>query len=184
MKARLSQIGAAFERLSSREQVMVLFMIGAIALAIFGGTGYLVNKDLRNREKRIVAKIGKLKEIATYRGDYQRRLAEQQRLVSEVRGNASTRILSYLEDLAKKAKVDLSNASERSGESTGSDQVKEEAAEVMIKNVSLDRLHEFLRQIEEGNRLVKVRRLKIKSRFDNKQMLDASVTVGTFKPAG
>lgn len=184
MKARLSQIGAAFERLSSREQVMVLFMVVVVGLAIFGGGAYLLNRDLQNREKRIASKIGKLKEIAGYRGDYQRKLAEQQQLVSEVRGNSSTRILSYLEELAKKSKVDLSNASERPGEATGSDQVKEEAAEVMIKNVSLDRLHAFLQEIETRNRLVKVRRLKIKSRFDNKQMLDASVTVGTYKPAG
>ena len=45
----------------------------------------------------------------------------------------------------------------------------------------LDRLYDFLRRIEEGNPLVKVRRVKIKTRFDNKQRLDAVVTVGTYK---
>jgi hypothetical protein len=183
MRAKISQFGASFERLSVREQVMVLFMVLAIAAMIFGVGGFFVNKDLKAREKRIAAKIVKLKEIAALRTDYQKRLAEQQRLVAEVRGNANIRILSYLEDLAKKARVDLVNASERRGESTGSDQVKEEGAEVTVKNVSLDRLHELLRQIEEGNRLVKVRRLRIKSRFDKRDMLDATITVGTFKPA-
>ena len=182
MKAKLSQIAAAFERISGREQVMVLFMIVAVIGMILGFGGYFVSKDLNSKGKRIAAKMEKLNEIATLRGDYQRRLAEQKRLADEVRRNKDTRILSYLEGLSQKANIELKNASERQGEATGSDQVKEEAAEVMIQNVSLDRLYEFLRQIEEGNRLVKVRRLKIKTRFDNKEMLDASVTVGTFKP--
>ena len=36
----------------------------------------------------------------------------------------------------------------------------------------LRRVCDFLRRIEEGNPLVKVRRVKIKTRFDNKQRLD------------
>jgi hypothetical protein len=182
MRAKLSQIAAAFERISGREQVMVLFMIVAFIGMVLGFGGYFVSKDLSSKRKRIAAKMEKLNEIAQLRGDYQRRLAEQKRLADEVRRNKETRILSYLEGLSQRANIELKNASERQGEATGSDQVKEEAAEVMIQNVSLDRLYEFLRQIEEGNRLVKVRRLKIKTRFDNKEMLDANVTVGTFKP--
>ena len=181
MKARLSQFVTAFERLSGREQIMVLVMIVALIGMIIGFGGYFVNKDLTAKQRRIAAKVDKLKEIAELRNDYQRRLNEQKRLADEVRRNKDTRILSYLEGLSQKANIELKNASERQGEATGSDQVKEEAAEVTIQNVSLDRLYEFLRQIEEGNRLVKVRRLKIKTRFDNKEMLDANVTVGTFK---
>ncbi len=184
MKARLQQLVVSFERLSGREQGMVLFMVVAVAAMVFGLGGYFVSRDLGARAKRIDAKLAKLEEIAALKQDYQARLAEQQRLASEVRGNAGTSILSYLESLSTRASVELRNASERPGEPTGSEQVREEAAEVTISNVSIDRLHEFLRQIEEGNRLVKVRRIKIKTRFDDAQKLDATVTVGTFKPAG
>ena len=53
----------------------------------------------------------------------------------------------------------------------------------MIQNVTLDRLNAFLQQSRgrkpagedpPGSRS--------RPRFDNKEMLDASVTVGTFKP--
>ncbi|MEQ9497333.1 MAG: hypothetical protein RIT81_10750 [Deltaproteobacteria bacterium] len=182
MKQQLGQITAAFERLSAREQGMVLFMVVAILVMIFGFGGYFVNKDLNGRRKRIVAKAEKLEEIGRLRTDYQRRLRDQQRIADEVRRNENMRLLSYLEDLSKQAQVELGNASERPGDPTGSDLVKEEGAEVLIKNVSLDRLNAFLEKIERGNRLVKVRRLKIKTRFDNKERLDASITVGTFKP--
>jgi hypothetical protein len=183
IKARLDAISAAFERLSQREQVMVLFLVVALLGIFLGFGGFLVKRDIDLRKKRIAAKIEKLKELGELKVDYQRRLTDQNRLAADVKKNQSLRILSYLEDLAKKSNVDLGNAAERSGPATGSDQVKEEAAEVMVQNVSLDRLYEFLRQIEQGNPLVKVRQLKIRTRFDNKEMLDASITVGTFKPA-
>jgi hypothetical protein len=184
MRARINALAANFERLSGREQGMVLFLALAFIGVVFGFGGFLVNRDLDVRKKRIEAKSEKLREIAELRSDYQRRLAEQTRLANDVKQNQNMRILSYLEELSKKANISLGNAQERPGSPTGSEQVKEEAAEVMVQNVSLDRLHEFLRQIELGNPLVKVRQLKIKTRFDDKTMLDASVTVGTFKPTG
>lgn len=181
MKDLLNQIGVAFENLSSREQGLVVLMSTTLFAMVLGFGGYFVNRDLAKREKRIEAKAEKLVEIGELRSDYKRRLAEQNRLAGEVRRNNSVRILSYLENLSTAAGLTLKGASERQGEATGSDAVKEEAAEVRIDDVSMDRLNDFLRRIEEGNPLVKIRRLKVKTRFDNKQRLDAVVTVGTFK---
>jgi type II secretory pathway component PulM len=182
LRDRLHALTAAFERLSGREQVMVLFLSLALFGMVLGFGGWLVNRDLEARGRRIEAKADKLREVALLRADYQRRLAEQNRLASEVRSNQGMRILTYLEDLSRRANIDLGNASERPGSPTGSDQVREEAAEVAIKKVSLDRLYEFLRQIEEGNQLVKVRQLKVQQNFEARDMLDANITVGTFKP--
>ena len=181
MKKQFEQLSAAFERLSAREQGMALFLIAAILLMVFGFGGYFVNRSLTARQKRIVAKENKLVEVGELRTDYQRRLNEQKRIASQVRRNNRLRLLSYLEDKGKQSGIELKNVRKRPGEATGSEQVKEEAAEVTVKNVSLDRLYEFLKQVEQGNPLVKVRRLKIKQRFDNKEKLDASITVGTFK---
>ncbi len=161
---------------------MVVVMVTTILAMILLFCGYLINRDFERREARISAKVEKLGEVASLRSDYKRKLAEQQRLAAEVRKNGSTRILSYLESMASKAAIDLANVSERRGEPTGSDQVREEAAAIEIREVSIDRLDRFLESIEAGNRLVKVRRLKVKKRFDNPELLDATVTVGTFKP--
>ena len=97
------------------------------------------------------------------------------------RRNNKTRLLSYIEEVSKQANTQIKNASERSGQPTGSDLLKEEAAEVTVENVSIDRLYDFLERLEQGNRLVRIRKLEIKARFDNAKMLDAKVTVGTFK---
>ena len=184
MNSLIERSRSAFDSLSSREQLMVLSMFGALFVMVIGIGGYLIQQDLVARERRIEAKTKKLEEAASLRSDYQRRLREQKRVASQVKRNNNVRLLSYLEKLSQQSNVTLKNASERPGESTGSDLVKEEAAEVKISNVSLDRLHDFLKRIEEGNALVKVRRLRIKTRFDNPEMLDAVITVGTFKTTG
>jgi len=179
----MENVSGAYDRLSAREQVLVFVTIVALAAMVLGFTGYLVSRDLDRRRVRIEAKIAKLEDVAALRSDYRRRLAEQEALAAEVKRNANTRILSYLESLSEKAGIELANVRGRRGEATGSDLVTEDAAEVEIRNVSIDRLDAFLKAIESGNRLVKVRRLKVKTRFDNPEMLDAQINVGTFKPS-
>ena len=181
MKATLSSLGGQFERLSSREQIIALLMIMVLGGMVLGLGTFFVKRDLGRRDMRIAAKFEKLEKLAGLKGDYQRRLSEQNRLAAEIRRNNKTRLLSYIEDVSKKASIQLKNAAERQGEATGSDLLKEVAAEVKVENVSIDRLYDFLNRLERGNRLVKVRKLEIETRFDNAKMLNAKVTVGTFK---
>jgi len=183
MNKLFSDLSASFERLSAREQVTVFGLVLAIILIIAGFGSYFVSRDLDAREQRIDAKMRKLAEVSSLRSDYQRRLAEQRKLAQEVRNNRDKRLLSYLEEQANQANIELQNASERRGENTGSDQVIEEVALVQIKQVSLDRLDAFLKAIEQGSRLVKIRRMKVEKNFEQPKMLDATITVGTFKPA-
>lgn len=181
MRRFFDNLSASFERLSQREQYMSLFVAVAGLALVLGLSSFFVSKDLGLRHKRIAAKKEKLIELANLRGDYQRRLADQNRLAAEIRRNNTVRLLSYIEDVSKHAGVSVENAQERPGQATGSDVLKEEAAEITVKNVSIDRLYDFLKRIEEGNPLVKVRHLKVRKRFDNAKRLDATVTVGTFK---
>lgn len=181
LSARLAALTVTFERLSGREQIMSLFLVCAVLGMAVGWTTYFVNKDLTNRELRLADKTKKLGELIALRSDYQRRLADQKRIADQIRKNNTVRLLSYIEDVSAKANIELGNASERSGEPTGSELLKEEAAEVTIRKVSMDRLYKFMSEIERTNQLVKIRRLKIKTRFDDPKMLDATVTIGTLK---
>lgn len=181
LSARLAALTVTFERLSGREQIMSLFLVCAVLGMAVGWTTYFVNKDLTNRELRLADKTKKLGELMTLRSDYQRRLADQKRIADQIRKNNTVRLLSYIEDVSAKANIELGNAAERSGEPTGSELLKEEAAEVTIRKVSMDRLYKFMSEIERTNQLVKIRRLKIKTRFDDPKMLDATVTIGTLK---
>lgn len=181
MMNRLSSLGASFERLSGREQVTALLLVILLSTLFVGSGGYFVSKDLSRREARINAKLKNLKKLAGLRSDYQRRLSEQRQLAAKIRQNNRTRLLSYIEKVSKEASTPIKNAAERAGQPTGSELLREVAAEVTVENVSIDRLYDFLDRLEKGNKMVKVRKLEVKARFDNQKMLNAKVTVGTFK---
>lgn len=182
MRNLSEKLRTSFERLSSREQGLILLLAVTLFLLIFGGTHLMSQSHFKKTTRRIAAKRNDLKEAMSLREDYQRRLRAQEKITDSVRGNAELRLLSYLDDVSKKASVELKDARPQSDEKTGSPQVKEEAATVTVKKVSLDRLHSFLKRIEEGNQLVLVRRLNIRRSFEDPEMLDATITVGTFKP--
>ena len=181
MRERIDTLFAAFERLSSREQSLLLLVIVLVLAAVVGFGSYFVSRSVERQERRIEAKLDQLREIAELRADYQARLRSQQRLTREVRANASTRILSHVERVARNSGVDLKNASERPGQPTGSPQVREENAKVTVEAVSIDRLNTFMQQLDENARLVKVREARIAPNYENPKLLNATLTIGTFK---
>lgn len=184
MQAKIDALFAAFERLSSREQSLLLLVFVLLLGGLVGFGSYFVSSSIERQEARIDAKLEQLREIAELRADYRARLREQQRLTSEVRANASTRILSHVEKVAQQSGVELANASERPGQPTGSPQVREESAKVTVNAVSIDRLDAFLRKLDGGNRLVLVRGVRVAPNYEQPERLDATITVGTFKATG
>lgn len=184
MRAQIDALYAAFERLSSREQSLLLLVLVLVLAGVVGFGSYFTSRSISRTERRIDAKLEQLREIAELRADYQARLREQQRLTNEVRANASTRILSHVEKVAREAGVELANAAERPGQPTGSPEVREESARVTVNAVSIDRLDAFLRQLDGGNRLVQVHELRVEPNYENPKRLDATITVGTYKATG
>lgn len=184
MRARIEAWLSAFERLSSREQSLALLVAVLVLAGGVGFSSFFASRSIARTERRIVAKVEQLREVARLRSDYQARLREQQRLTSEVRANGTTRILSLVEKVAQDVGVELKNASQRAGQPTGSPEVREESARVTIEAVSVNRLDAFLEGLDDSGRLVVVRGLRISPNFENPQRLNAVITVGTFKAAG
>ena len=175
------RITTSFERLSRREQVMVAFVVVAGFSLVIGLFSYVVGRDLDKRDKRIAAKLTQLEQVAGLRGDYQRRLADQNRIANDIRRNNTMRLLSYIEDTAKRSSIEIGNAQERAGSQMGGGILKEEDAEITVRDVSIDRLYDVLTHLEQGNPLVMVRTLKVRKRYADPKRLEATITVGTFK---
>lgn len=184
MRERIDALYGAFERLSSREQSLLLLIVVLAIGGTVGFSSYFMSRSIRAQEKRIEYKISQLREIAELRADYKARLREQQRLTNEVRANGSTRILSHVERIAQEAGIELKNASQGSSQPTGSPQVREETAKVSVNGVSIDRLDAFLRRLDGGSRLIVVRGVRISPNYENPKRLDATIKVGTFKASG
>ncbi|MBX2812827.1 MAG: hypothetical protein KTR25_13500 [Myxococcales bacterium] len=184
MDERFDALYASFERLSSRDQSLLLLTIVLMFASLIGFSSYLVSRSITRQERRIEAKLTRLRHIHELRADYQARLRQQKRLTNEIRSNNRTRILSHVERIAKAASIDLKNASERPGQPTGSPEVREEVAKVSVESVSLDRLNDFLKRLDQSSRLVVVRGVRISPNYEKPKRLNATITISTFKMAG
>ena len=181
MQEQIDALYGAFERLSSREQSLLLLVFVLLLGGVVGFGSYFFSNSIQRQEQRIAAKTRQLGRIYELRDNYQVRLKEQRRLTNEVRANSRTRILSHVERIAKAAGVELKNADQRPGQATGSPEVREETAKVSVQSVSIDRLNSFLKQLDESSRLIVVRGVRIKPNYEKPKRLDATITVGTFK---
>jgi general secretion pathway protein M len=64
--------------------------------------------------------------------------------------------------------------------STPSEVYNEESVEVKMEGVTLEQLVRYLYQIETSPQLLKIKKLDIKPRYDNRQILTATFRVSAF----
>ena len=66
------------------------------------------------------------------------------------------------------------------GSTAGSDKISESIVEFDLNKLTLDKLTNFLNAIEHGPHLVKVKKVRIRTRLDDPNSVDASLTVATY----
>jgi hypothetical protein len=62
------------------------------------------------------------------------------------------------------------------------DLYKESVIEVRLKNINLKQLVDYLYRVERSSELLKIKRLRIKTRSDNPGYLDVNFRVSSFQP--
>jgi general secretion pathway protein M len=66
--------------------------------------------------------------------------------------------------------------------STPSEAYDEEAVEIKMEGVTLEQLIQYLYQVENSPQFMKIKRLHVAPRRDNRQILSAIFRVSTFTP--
>ncbi|MBI5526518.1 MAG: type II secretion system protein M [Deltaproteobacteria bacterium] len=174
-----------WENISPREKKIVLAMGGAVVALVFVATIYLVSARLSDAEARIAEKEAKLNEIIQLRSAYK----EAERVTDVVANrlkNNNVNLFSHIEDLARRMDVEVSDMNERTAAAEKDAKVKEVSVEVNINKITQDRLLDFLDKLEHGAELVKITKFRFRARFDKdkQKLIDANVTISTYKAAG
>jgi general secretion pathway protein M len=170
-----------WESISQREKRMVLAMGGAVVAVMFVAAILAVSSRLSEAETRLSEKEQRLAEIIRLRNDYKQAESSYKMIEVRLKGN-TVNLFSFIEDLARKMQVDVSDMNERAVAGEKDAKIKEVTVEVNINKVTQDRLLDFLSRIEKGPELIKVTRLRLRTRFEQQQkLIDAGVTVTTYK---
>ena len=171
----------AIERLSKRERYMV---IGAsITFVIFVSVmlGWWISSSLHSLERRVDTKTRKLQVLIDKRQEFDEaklKLKSAERVIHQGR---SIQLMGTVEDFATRLGVAIEDMQPRTASVNTEANVREEKVEVNIKLITIDRLVDFLRQIERKSKTIAIRKLHIKQNFQQPDQLEVGFTVSNFK---
>jgi len=160
-------------------KVLLLGTIGLLVLLI-----YLVFHSFSSGTAKLAKKAealeADLSKIQSLRTEY----IESKRRVDEVTSKTKTEdepLISVVERILVDAQVERGNFSISSRMDTSGDLYDEKSVDVDIKKLPLNKAVDLLYNIQTNPNFLKVSKFRIRTRFDNPNLLDASFRVSTFK---
>lgn len=108
---------------------------------------------------------------------------EQERQLLEARLRQSPpALMSFVDTTSRNAGVEVGGMSDRGVVSGGQGgRPKEMSVEVNLGKVPLDKLVKLLQDVERSPGVVRVRRLRLRKSFDNKDLLDVSLSISAWQ---
>ena len=153
--------------------MLVLFLIFKFAIdPLF--------KHSTDLDRQIVTARRQLAELRTMQQEYQRQKSVVDSINSQLKRQQNVAIFSRLEEFAGQTGIRNKILYMKPTVSTPSEVYNEESVEVKMEGVTLEQLVRYLHQIENSPQLLKIKRLEIKPRFDNRQILTATFRVSAF----
>jgi general secretion pathway protein M len=169
-------------KLGGRERLMVI--VGGVVVALvllyrFGLSPAI--ERLRMLDRLVAVKEREVHEMKTVSETYQMR----KRLMEEVNRSLSQRgqdfaIFSFLEDLANKIGIKPNIMYMKPAMTTPGELFRESSVEMRLEGIGLSQLTRYLYDIERAPQLLRVRRMHIKPRTANPDLLDVTFQVSTF----
>jgi general secretion pathway protein M len=183
---RLRQLQALLElwfgKLSPRERIMVTLAGAAVTIFVVFMVYLRMQSGIRARELRIEEKTKALAQVGALAGSYRRVQADRAALEARLKGT-HTPLLSLVSQAGSALGIEVTDL-RPVGSPAEVDGVTEESVEVNLPRIDLVRLSKMVQQLERGQGLVKVRRLRLSTRTDDPKLVDATVVVATYSVKG
>jgi len=172
---------AFFGRLSARERVMVSAALASIALFVVFLVSTGVSRAIDARERRIEAKTEMLSQIGKLTQGYRQARAERQSMEARLRG-PPVQLMSFVSQAGTQLGVEVNDL--RPGTPTASEGMEEDSVEVNLVRIDLAKLARLLDTLERGPGVVKVSKVRISTRADDPNLVDATLQIATWRLKG
>ncbi len=171
------------QNLGTRERIFVIAGSVGLLLALLYT---LVIDPLMAHSAQLDRRIDKaqrdLQELYTLQREYQGQKRVLDHINARLQRQKGVAIFSRLEELAGDTGIRSKILYMKPTVSTPSEAYEEESVEIKMEGVTLEQLIRYLYQVENSPQFIKIKRLYIKPRFDNRQLLTAIFRVSTFTP--
>ncbi len=168
-----------FEQLSGRERRLVTVAGGAVLVFILFITVLSFSNSANRYRKRTQEKLAKLAEVQQLAASYNQATAARNAIEQQLT-SSDVRLLSYISDKATAAGLDAPNMTPKGEVGVGDGKIVESSMELTFTDVDLRKLTDFLKTVESGPGIVKVKYLRIEPR-PSSDTLTAWATVATYK---
>lgn len=180
--ANLSSIPQMFARLSEREKRLVL-ITGTVAVVFISFILVsAVNSALDKRQKRVTMRKDEIAQLEVLRDRYRDAQEAEKKSSAQLRANNQS-LFTLVQKASTEVGLPVPDLQERRTPVKDSADLQEVSVDVNMKEISVDKLTTLLEKIEgkRSDGIVKVTKLKVKTRFDNPEMLEANLTVSTWR---
>lgn len=168
--------------ITSREKrVLAAAAAALVLLAVYLIVDGIVS-SYQDLGRKIELKQQDLAKISRLRDQY----VETHRKLEEVRARLDKTqrdfsVLSFIEDLANREGIREKIGSMKPKKIPLNEEFEESSVEIQMDNVSLPKLVEFAYKIENSGHLLKIKRLRIKPRYDDRNQLHVTLQVSTYE---
>jgi len=168
--------------ITPREKRVLAIAAAAVALLVV----YLIVDGIvssyQELGRKIELKQQDLAKMTRLRDQY----AETHRQLEEVRARLDKTqkdfsVLSFIEDLANREGIREKIGSMKPKKIPLNEEFEESSVEIQMDNVSLPKLVDFAYKIENSGHLLKIKRLRIKPRYDDRNQLNVILQVSTYE---
>jgi len=170
------------DRLTRRDRIALAIGVVAVGLALLCfGLVLPYRRGMAALDTRIASRQRQLAEVQALRSrcqPLQQQLSQAERRLSQ---NADFALFAFVEGVAGRYTSRENLAYMRPQPPAVQGEFREESVEVRLEKVRLDQLVQLLYALDSADAYLKVKDLRIKTRFDDRSQLDAVLTVASYR---
>lgn len=175
----LNNVFTAFTELSPRNKLVALGIISIVLILILFLPLSLFSAKVDSLRREISTARRGFRQVETKIAEYQKSKAEIEALESRFNRVSGGSLTSRVENAAKQAGLTVDQLREKPPQE--SDVMEISSIEVKLANISLSQLIDFLQGLEgDPSSSMRVRRIQIKPKYNNRQILDVSFELANF----
>lgn len=179
---KVANLYSAYFGMSPREQTMALVVAAALLLLIIVLPTTIASSRISKLEREVSEGGKQFREVVHAIESYDQKKGQLAQLQQVLAGGFDQSLSTTLEALADQTGIKDKIDSLKEKAVAPSDMFEEASVDVRLKRVTLGQLLDFLYAIEHHpEKILRLKGLSIKPRFDNKQELDVSFSVSTYR---
>jgi general secretion pathway protein M len=174
-----TELRSRWDQISPREQRLLMVAGGAVLAFIIFITLFSFSSSANKYRIRTQEKQAKLQQVQELAASYNQATAARNALEAQL-SNSDVSLLTYISDKATAAGLEAPNMNPKGEQGVGDGKIVESSVDLTFTDVDLRKLTDFLRSVESGPGIVKVKYLRIEPRPAS-DTLTAWTTVSTYK---